>query len=57
MNILGKFLRRAEKRRAYDHLMTLDSRMLRDIGLSRNDLHDIISGSGPARSKSHRTHE
>lgn len=55
-NFLTSLFRRAEKRRSYAHLAELDDRLLRDIGLSRSDLH-LMSGSRTAHSRTIRTHE
>ena len=39
MAFLTTLLRRSEKRRMYADLMQLDDHLLRDIGLTRSDLH------------------
>ena len=57
MSLLTSLFRRSEKRRAYTDLMGLDDRMLRDIGLSRSDLHLMMSGNRTAHTRSHRGHE
>ncbi len=57
MSLLTSLFRRSEKRRAYTDLMGLDDRMLRDIGLSRSDLHLMMSGNRTAHTRGHRDHE
>ena len=57
MSIISSLFRRSEKRRAYTDLMNLDDRMLRDIGLSRSDLHLMMAGNRTAHTKSPRSHE
>lgn len=57
MNILTSLFRRAEKRRAYTDLMRLDDHLLRDIGLNRSDVHNMMAGTPTAHNKRLRTHE
>ena len=57
MNLFSSLFRRSEKRRAYSNLMQLDDRMLRDIGLSRSDLHQMMQGSRTAHTRRGRDHE
>jgi len=57
MNILSSLFRRSEKRRAYADMLQLDDRLLRDIGLSRSDLHQMMNGSRTAHTKTIRAHE
>lgn len=57
MSLLTSLFRRSEKRRTYTNLMALDDRMLRDIGLSRSDLHLMMAGNRTAHSSSRRGHE
>lgn len=54
MNILTLLFRRAEKRRTYADLLTLDDHLLRDIGLNRSDLHEMMAGSRTAHNKGNR---
>jgi uncharacterized protein YjiS (DUF1127 family) len=44
MNIFTSLFRRSEKRRTFAHLIELDDRLLRDIGLNRSDLHLMMVG-------------
>lgn len=55
MNPFASFFRRSEKRRAHANLLQLDEHMLRDIGLTRADVHRMMSGARPSRG--YRTHE
>ena len=48
MNIIASLLRRVEKRRAYVNLLQLDDHLLRDIGISRTDLHQMMNGARTA---------
>jgi uncharacterized protein YjiS (DUF1127 family) len=57
MNILSSLFRRSEKRRAYADLMQLDDHLLRDIGINRSDLHQMLNGTRTAHTKGHRTNE
>jgi uncharacterized protein YjiS (DUF1127 family) len=43
-NVFSSLFRRSEKRRTYTDLLQLDDRMLRDIGLSRSDIHLMSAG-------------
>lgn len=56
MNILTSLFRRSERRRAFSELSRLDDHLLRDIGVTRSDLHEMMHGSRPAH-KGHRTHD
>lgn len=57
MNLFSSLFRRSEKRRAYSNLMQLDDRMLRDIGLTRSDLHEMMQGSRTAHTRRGHDHE
>jgi uncharacterized protein YjiS (DUF1127 family) len=57
MNILASLFRRAQKRRTYTDLTQLDDRLLRDLGISRSDLHQMSAGSRTAHRKGNRAHE
>jgi uncharacterized protein YjiS (DUF1127 family) len=54
MNIIASLLRRAERRRAYVNLLHLDDHLLRDIGISRSDLHQMMNGSRTAQTRGDR---
>jgi uncharacterized protein YjiS (DUF1127 family) len=53
-NVLTSLLRRAGRRKVYADLLHLDDHLLKDIGLTRSDVHLLMSGRG---SKVNRTHE
>ena len=57
MNILSSLVRRSERRRAYADMLQLDDHLLRDIGISRSDLHQMMNGTRTAHAKGHRAHE
>jgi uncharacterized protein YjiS (DUF1127 family) len=57
MNIITSLLRRAERRRALGSLLHLDDHLLRDIGVTRSDLHVMMHNSRSARLKANRGHE
>jgi uncharacterized protein YjiS (DUF1127 family) len=57
MNIFTSLFRRSAKQRTYADLMQMDERLLRDIGLSRSDLHLMMSGNRTAHTKGYRAHE
>ncbi len=44
MGYFSSLFRRAERRRAYAHLLQLDDHLLADIGVSRSDLRALASG-------------
>ncbi len=54
MNIVTSLFRRAERRRAYTDLLQLDDHLLRDIGLNRGDLHQMMAGDRVAHGKGNR---
>ena len=54
MNLFSSFFRRSEKHRAYTNLLELDDRLLRDIGLSRADVHDLMNATRTAHSRTPR---
>jgi uncharacterized protein YjiS (DUF1127 family) len=45
-NILTSLLRNAGRRKIYADLMQLDDHLLRDIGLTRMDVSDLITRRG-----------
>lgn len=57
MNMFSSLFRRSEKQRTYTDLLRMDDHLLRDIGLSRTDLHLMMNGSRTAHTKGQRTHE
>jgi uncharacterized protein YjiS (DUF1127 family) len=57
MGFISSLFRRSEKRRAYAELARLDDHLLRDIGISRSDLHRMASGTRTAHTKGPRAHE
>lgn len=56
MNILSSLFRSAAKRRTYSDLLHLDDHLLRDIGVSRSDLHQMMRGSRAAARRDNREH-
>ena len=46
MSLFSSLVRRSERRKVYADLMRLDDHILRDIGLTRQDVHDMMSGRG-----------
>jgi len=56
MNLISSLFRRSEKRRTYADLLHLDDHLLRDIGLTRSDIHRMMGGRS-AHTKGSRTHE
>ncbi len=46
MNVFSSLIRRSQRRKVYADLLRLDDHILRDIGLSRHDVHDMMSGRG-----------
>ena len=52
-NMFSSLFRTSGRRKIYADLLHLDDHLLRDIGLTRSDVHDMISGRG---SKVTRTH-
>ena len=49
--------RRSAQRKTFSDLMKLDDHLLRDIGLTRSDLHTMMSGSRTARPRKVHGHE
>ena len=56
-SLFSSLFRRSEKRRTYADLMRLDDHLLRDIGITRTDIHLMMSGSRTAHTKGFRAHE
>ena len=55
MNLFSSLFRRSEKHRAYTDLLALDDRLLRDIGLTRSDVHELMNGTRIPHGKGRRT--
>jgi uncharacterized protein YjiS (DUF1127 family) len=54
MSLLASLLQRSERRRTYADLLKLDDHLLRDIGLTRGDLRQMIRGrAAPSRAFAH----
>lgn len=53
MGIINSLFRKASRRRIYADLLQLDDHMLRDIGLTRGDVHEIVSGRGAKAARAH----
>jgi uncharacterized protein YjiS (DUF1127 family) len=56
MNILSSLFRSAAKRQTYADMLHLDDHLLRDIGVSRSDLHQMMRGSRTASRRDNREH-
>ena len=46
MGIINSLFRTSRRRKIYADLINLDDHLLRDIGLSRSDVHNIVTGRG-----------
>lgn len=46
MNIFSRMRRRAQNRRVYSDLMKMDDHMLADMGVTRQDLTNLMTGRG-----------
>ena len=57
MSYISALFRRAERNKALSDLLKLDDHLLRDIGLQRSDLHQMMTGSRTPHVKGNRTHE
>lgn len=57
MNMLTSLFRRSERRRALADLSRLDDHLLRDIGVTRSDVHELMRGARTAHGKARPTHE
>jgi uncharacterized protein YjiS (DUF1127 family) len=53
-NVFSSLIRTAGRRKVYADLLHLDDHLLRDIGLTRSDVHTMMSRRG---GKVTRTHE
>ena len=56
MSLFTSLFRRSEKHRVYTNLLELDDRLLRDIGLSRADIHQMMAGTRTTHTTSRRAH-
>lgn len=56
MNILSSLFRSAAKRRTYSDMLHLDDHLLRDIGVTRSDLHEMMRGARTANRRDNREH-
>jgi uncharacterized protein YjiS (DUF1127 family) len=54
MNIISSLFRSAQQRRTYNDLLRLDDYLLRDIGITRSDLHLMMNGSPTPHAKGNR---
>jgi len=54
MSMISSLFRRSERRKTYADLLHLDDHLLRDIGLSRGDLRQMMRGrTAPSRANAH----
>ena len=56
-SLFASLFRRSAKRRAYTDLLKLDDRMLRDIGVNRSDIHQMMGGTRTSHPDGSRGHE
>jgi uncharacterized protein YjiS (DUF1127 family) len=56
MNIFSMMFRSAAKRRTYSDMLHLDDHLLRDIGVTRSDLHDMMRSARAANRRDNREH-
>ena len=52
-NVFSSLFRRSGRRKIYADLLRLDDHLLRDIGLTRTDVHQMMSGRGGKVTRSH----
>lgn len=57
MSYLSTLFRRSAGRKTMSDLMKLDDHLLRDIGLTRSDLHALMAGSHRVHVRRARGHE
>jgi uncharacterized protein YjiS (DUF1127 family) len=54
MSMISSLFRRSERRKTYADLLRLDDHLLRDIGLSRGDVRQMMHGrTVPSRANAH----
>lgn len=53
MSLLSSLLQRSARRNTYADLLTLDDHLLRDIGLSRGEIRQMMRGNVPSRAMAH----
>jgi uncharacterized protein YjiS (DUF1127 family) len=54
MSMISSLFRRSERRKTYADLLQLDDHLLRDIGLSRGDVRQMMNGRvAPSRANAH----
>lgn len=54
MSMISSLFRRSERRKTYANLLQLDDHLLRDIGLSRGDVRQMMRGrAAPSRAMAH----
>jgi uncharacterized protein YjiS (DUF1127 family) len=51
MPLFASLFRRSERRRAYTDMLRLDDHLLRDIGIARSDLHEMIASTRTAHNR------
>ncbi|MEQ1770969.1 MAG: DUF1127 domain-containing protein [Devosia sp.] len=57
MKLFDRFARRAANRKAYAQLLQLDDHLLRDMGITRSDVLQMMAGHRTAHTVGIRTHE
>ena len=53
MNAFSTLFRKTARRKVYADLLRLDDHLLRDIGLTRSDVHTMMTGRGHKVSRAH----
>jgi uncharacterized protein YjiS (DUF1127 family) len=53
MNAFTSLFRKAGRRKVYADLLRLDDHLLRDIGLTRSDVHTMMTGRGQKVTRAH----
>jgi uncharacterized protein YjiS (DUF1127 family) len=52
-NVFSSLFRRSQRRKVYADLLRLDDHLLRDMGLTRHDVHEMMSGRGVKVTRAH----